>query len=214
MKINIIKKHEFASGWTAYDMTWKTDFSGIRNKTLQSVSVATKTPFSTKILKTWASERGYDLDAVFTDLEKGKEDCEKMKQFVKVFNEEYGKNADALKSDPKCYVRYTATLNPNYKPLKTAFETIEAYAVEVIIEFRGNALKAVFPSQGRKKNEYCPYILISGGEMKELYGEEDAIYKISSRIGRYIDDCDTDQKFKELPKKLMEVKKELAKYYR
>ena len=50
--------------------------------------------------------------------------------------------------------------------------------------------------------------------MKELYGEEDAIYKISSRIGRYIDDCDTDQKFKELPQKLMEVKKELAKYYK
>ena len=214
MKINITKKHEFASGWTAYDMTWKTDFSGVRNKTLQSVSVATKNPFSTKILKTWASELGYDLDAVFTDLEKGKEDCEKMKQFVKVFNEEYGKNADALKSDPKCYVRYTATLAPGYKPLKTAFETIEAYAVEVIIEFRGNALKAVFPSQGRKKNEYCPYILISGGEMKELYGEEDAIYKISSRIGRLIDDCDSDKKFRELPQKLMDVKKELAKYYR
>jgi hypothetical protein len=70
-----------------------------------------------------------------------------------------------------------------------------------------------FPSQGRKQNKYCPFILVSGGEMKELYGEEDAIYKISSRIGRFIEDCDTDQKFRELSNKLMEVKKELAKYY-
>jgi hypothetical protein len=50
--------------------------------------------------------------------------------------------------------------------------------------------------------------------MKELYGEEDAIYKISSRIERYINDCDSDKKFRELPQKLMDVKKELAKYYR
>ena len=214
MQTTITKKHEYVSGWTLYEMTWKTEFSGVRNKTIQTASVVTKNPFSTNIFKTWASKLGYDLDTVFTDVEKGREDCEKMKLLVEAFNEEYGKNIDALKGDTKCYVRYTATLNPNYKPLKTAFDTIEAYTVEAIIEFKGSVLKALFPSQGRKKNEYCPFILISGGEMKELYGEEDAIYKISSRIERYINDCDTDKKFQELSKKLMEVKKELAKYYR
>ena len=213
MQINITKKHEFMTGWTAYDMTWKSEFPGVRNKTIQSVGVVTKDPFSTKILKAWASEKGYDLDAIFTNLDKGKEDCEKMKQFCKDFNEVYGKNIEAIKGDTKCYVRYTATINPNYKPLKTAFETIDVYTVEAIIEIKGNALKMQFPSQGRKQNKYCPFILVSGGEMKELYGEEDAIYKISSRIGRFIEDCDTDQKFRELSNKLMEVKKELAKYY-
>ena len=214
MKITITKKYEYLSGWTTYDMTWKTDFPGGRNKTIQSVYVPTKNPFSTKIFKSWAAELGFDLDALFTDTDKCKEDCETIKLLCEAYNEEYGKNINAVKEDPKCYVRYTATLNPNYKPLKTAFETIEVYVVEALIEFKGNVLKAVFPSQGRKQNKYCPYILMSGGEMKELYGEEDAIYKISSRIGRLINDCDSDKKFQELPKKLMEVKKELAKYYR
>ena len=214
MQITITKKHEYLSGWTAYDMTWKTEFSGVRNKTIQSVYVPTKNPFSTKIFKSWASERGFDLDALFTDLEKRKEDCQKATLLCEAYNEEYGKNINAVKEDTTCYVRYTATLNRNYKPLEMSFETIEVYVVEATIEFKGNVLKAVFPSQGRKKNECCPYILISGGEMKELYGEEDAIYKISSRIGRYIEDCDSDQKFRELPQKLMEVKKELAQYYR
>lgn len=214
MKVSITKKHEYLSGWTVYDMTWKTDFSGVRNKTIQSVYVPTKNPFSTKIFKSWASELGVDIDAIFTDLENRKDDCQKAKLLCEAYNEEYGKNINAVKEDTKCYVRYTATLNPSYKPLKTAFETIEFYVVEALIEFKGNVLKAVFPSQGRKQNKYCPYILISGGEMKELYGEEDAIYKISSRIERYINDCDTDKKFQELPKKLMEVKNELAKYYK
>ena len=214
MQISIVKKHEYLSGWIISEMTWKTDFSGVRNKTIQSVYVATKEPFSTKTLKTWASEQGYDLDALFTDLDKCKEDCETLKLLCNAFNEKYGKNADEVKGDTKCYVRYTATINPHYKPLKTAFETIDVYTVDVIIEFKGNVLKAVFPSQGRKQNKYCPFILISGGETKELYGEEDAIYKISSRIGRFIEDCDTDQKFRELSNKLMEVKKELAKYYK
>lgn len=147
MQINITKKHEFMTGWTAYDMTWKSEFPGVRNKTIQSVGVVTKDPFSTKILKAWASEKGYDLDAIFTNLDKGKEDCEKMKQFCKDFNEVYGKNIEAIKGDTKCYVRYTATINPNYKPLKTAFETIDVYTVEAIIEFKGNALKMQFPSQ-------------------------------------------------------------------
>lgn len=213
MQINITKRYEFMNGWTAYDMTWKTELPGLPNQIMMSVSVVSRNPFSTKILKDWASEKGYNLDTVFTDYEKGKEDCEKMKKFYEEFNEVYGKNLDAILSDNKCYVRYTATLNPNYKPLKTAFETIDIYTVEVKIEFKGHLLIIQFPSQGRKQNEDCPFILVSGGEMKELYGEEDAIYKISSRIGQYIKDCDTDQKFRELFNKLTEVKKELEKYY-
>lgn len=214
MKTLVSKKHEYLSGWTAYDMTWKTDYCGIRNKTIQSATVVSKNPFSTKILKDWASERGYDLDTLFTDVERCREDFNTVNQLVADFNKEYSKNLDELKGDTKCRVRYTATLNPKYKPLETAFETIEVYIVEAIIEFRGNVLKALFPSQGRRENKYCPYIVISGGEMKELYGEEDAIYKISSRIERYINDCDSDDKFRELPNKLMEVKRDLAKYYR
>lgn len=214
MKITITKKHEYLSGWTTYEMTWKTDFSGVRNKTLQSVYVPTKNPFSTKIFKSWAAEQGIDVDALFTDLEKGKEDCQKATLLCEAYNEEYGKNINAVKEDTKCYVRYTATHNPNYKPLKTAFETIEAYVVETLIEFKGNVLKAVFPSQGRQKNAACTRVIFSGNRLKAVYGEEEAIEAIKSRIERYINDCDSDKKFQELPKKLMEVKKELAKYYR
>ena len=215
MQTTITKKHEYVSGWTLYEMTWKTEFSGVRNKTIQTASVVTKNPFSTKIFKTWASKLGYDLDTVFTDVEKGREDCEKMKLLVEAFNEEYGKNIDALKGDTKCYVRYTATLNPNYKPLKTAFETIEAYDVEVLIEYKSGVIDMVFPSQGRKKSESCPMIMLSGKNMLKSIGEEEeAIDKISCRIERYLDDCDSDEKFAALPKKLAEVKKSLMKYYR
>ena len=215
MKAIITKKHEYLSGWTAYDMTWKTDFQGLRNKTIQSVVVVTKEPFSTKTFKAWAAGKGVDIDALFTEMKNCKEDCEKMNLLCDAFNKEIlEKNLNELNSDDKCHVRYTATLNPDYRPLKTAFETIEAYDVEVCIEFKSGAFKMKFPSQGRKKNKYCPYILVSGGEMKELYEEEDAIYKVSSRIGKYLDDCDTDEKFAALPKKLVEIMREMMKYYK
>ena len=214
MKTTITKKHEYLSGWTAYDMTWMTDFSGVRNKTIQSVVVVSKTPFSTKILKTWASELGCDIDALFTDVENIKVDCNKLNQLVAAFNEEYGKNLETLNSDNQCHVRYTATLNPSHKPFETAFETFEVYDVEVRIEFKSGAIKAVFPSQGRQKNVACTRIVFSGNRMKAVYGEEEAIEAIKNRIGRYIKDCDTDKKFEELPKKLMAVKKELVGYYK
>ena len=69
MKITITKKHEYMSGWTMYDMVWKTDYSELRRKnmTLQSAVVVTKEPLSTKILKAWAAENGVDIDALFTD---------------------------------------------------------------------------------------------------------------------------------------------------
>lgn len=214
MKITITKKHEYLSGWTAYDMTWKTDFSGFRNKTIQSVVVATKTTFSTKIFKTWASELGYDIDALFTDVENIDEDVKKMNQLGAAFNNEYGKNLDTLNSDNQCHVRYTAMLNPSYKPFETAFETFEVYDVVVRIEYKSGAIKAVFPSQGRQKNAACTRIVFSGNRMKAVYGEEEAIEAIKGRIGRLIEDCDSDKKFLELPQKLMAVKKGLAKYYR
>lgn len=214
MQITITKKHEYLSGWTAYDMTWKTDFSGVRNKTIQSLVVVSKAPFSTKIFKTWASERGYDLDTLFTDVENIDEDVKAMNQLGAAFNEEFGKNLDTLNSDNQCHVRYTATLNPSYKPFETAFETFEVYDVVVRIEYKSGAIKAVFPSQGRQKNAASTRIVFSGNRMKAIYGEEEAIEAIKGRISRYINDCDSDKKFQELPQKLMEVKKELAKYFR
>jgi hypothetical protein len=212
MKLTITKKHEYLSGWTLYDMTWKTDYSGIRNMTLQSVVVVTKEPFSSKTLKTWMAGKGVDLDEIFTIRENAKEDCEKMNQLVGDFNRDFGGGLEELNSDNKCHVRYSATLNPNYRPLKTAFETIEAYDVRVLIEYKSGVIDGVFPSQGRKKSESCPFILISGGEMKELYGEEDAIEKVKARIERYVEDCDTDEKYNALTKKLESVRKELWKY--
>ena len=214
MQITITKKHEYLSGWTAYDMTWKTDFSGVRNKPIQSLVVVSKTPFSTRILKTWSSEQGYDIDTLFTNVENINEDVKAMNQLGAAFNEAYGKNLDTLNSDNQSHVRYTATLNPNYKPFETAFETFEVYDVEVRIEYKSGAIKVVFPSQGRQKNAACTRIVFSGNRLKAVYGEEEAIEAIKGRIGRYINDCDTDQKFQELPKKLMEVRKELAKYYK
>lgn len=214
MKTTITKKHEYISGWTSYDMTWKTDYSGVRNKTLQTVVVVSKEPFSTKILKSWAAEKGYDIDSLFTYMEDWREDLEKINQFIKVFNEKYLKNLEALNSDNKCYTHYSATLNPKYKPLKTAFETIEAYTVTVLIEYKSGVINAVFPSQGRKKSESCPMIMLSGKHMGKSIGEEDeAIDKIASRIDRYVEDCDTDEKFKELPKKLAAIQKSLKEYY-
>ena len=130
MQITITKKHEYLSGWTAYDMTWKTDFSGVRNKTIQSLVVVSKTPFSTRILKTWSSEQGYDIDTLFTNVENINEDVKAMNQLGAAFNEAYGKNLDTLNSDNQSHVRYTATLNPNYKPFETAFETFEVYDVK------------------------------------------------------------------------------------
>ena len=217
MKVTITKKHEYMSGWTVYDMTWKTDYSELRRKnmTLQSVVVVTKDPFSTKILKAWATENGVDIDALFTEVEKCKEDCEKMNRLVGEFEKTFGDHLPELNSDNKCHVRYTATLNPNYKPLKTAFETIEVYDVEVLIEYKSGVIDMVFPSQGRKKSESCPMIMLSGKNMLKSIGEEEeAIDKISCRIERYLDDCDSDEKFAALPKKLAEVKKSLMKYYR
>ena len=89
MKISITKKHEYLSGWTAYDMTWKTDYTGVRkNMTLQSVVWVSNEPFSSKTIKAWASELGYDLDALFTVLDNSKEDCEKMNKLIKALNKE------------------------------------------------------------------------------------------------------------------------------
>ena len=215
MKTIITKKHEYLSGWTAYEMTWKTDYSGVRNMTLQSVVVFSDEPLSSKTIKTWASEEGVDLDVLFTVLEDAKADCEKMNLFIKVLNEKFDKNAAAIKSNNKCLVRYTATLNPKYKPLRTAFETIEVYTVKAYVEFNSGYFEMEFPSQGRKKSESCPMIMLSGKHMLKSIGEEDeAIDKIESRIQRYLDECDTFEKFKELPKKLAEVKVNLMKYYK
>ena len=216
MKISITKKHEYLSGWTAYDMTWKTDYTGVRkNMTLQSVVWVSNEPFSSKTIKAWASELGYDLDALFTVLDNSKEDCEKMNKLIKVLNKESEKNYEGLNNNNKCLVHYSATLNPNYRPLKTAFETIEAYNVKVYVEYKSGYFEMVFPSQGRKKSESCPMIMLSGPHMGKSIGEEDeAIEKISSHIERYINDCDSIEKFKELPKKLAEVKVQLMKYYK
>ena len=214
MKINITKKHEFASGWTTYDMTWKTDFPGVRNKTIQSLVVVSKTPFSTKILKAWASELGYDLDTLFTDVENIKEDCNKMNQLAEAFNKEFGENLDTLNSDNQCHVRYTATLNPDFKPIKTAFETYDIYDVEVRIEYKSGAITTMFPSMGRRKNAACTRIVFSGNRMKAVYGEEEAIETLKDQIDRYIKDCDTDKKFEELHKKLGAVQKELMGYFK
>ena len=85
MQITITKKHEFMTGWTAYDMTWKSEFPGVRNKTIQSVGVVTKDPFSTKILKAWASEKGYDLDDMKRMLDQAG------MEFVRAFDTDTGK---------------------------------------------------------------------------------------------------------------------------
>lgn len=214
MELTITKKHEYLSGWTLYDMTWKTDYSGIRNMTLQSVVVVTKEPFSSKTLKTWMAGKGVDLDEIFTIRENAKEDCEKMNQLVGDFNKDFGGGLEELNSDNKCHVRYSATLNPNYKPFVGAFETMEAYNVEVLIEYKSGTIQVVFPSQGRQKVSGCTLIVLSGNHLKSIYGEEEAIEKVKSRIERYINDCDSDEKFKELPNKLVAVKKEMMKYFR
>ena len=216
MKISISKNHEFLSGWTAYNLSWRTDYSGVRkNMTLQSVVWVSKEPFSTKTIKSWASELGLDLDALFTVLDNSKEDCEKMNKFIKVLNEKSEKNYAEINGNNKCLVYYSATLNPNYRPLKMAFETIEVYNVRVYVEYKSGYFEMEFPSQGRKKSESCPMIMLSGPHMGKSIGEEDeAIEKISSHIERYINDCDSDEKFKELPKKFAEVKVQLMKYYK
>ena len=213
MKVSITKKHEYLSGWTVYDMTWKTDFSGVRNKTIQSVYVPTKNPFSTKIFKSWASELGVDIDAIFTDLENRKDDCQKAKLLIKAFNEEYLKNLKELNSDDKCHVHYTATLEPSFKPLKTAFETFEVYTVVVRIEYKSGVFQIAFPSLGRKKNPACTRIVFSGNRLKAVYEGDEAIEDVKDRIERYIKDCDSDEKFAALPKKLKEIQKEVMKYF-
>lgn len=216
MKTIITKKHEYLSGWTAYEMTWKTDFSGVsKNKTIQTVVVFSKDSLIPETIKKWASEQGCDLDSLFTDLENIKEDCEKVNPIIRLLNEKFSKNETELKNNNKCLVRYSATLNPNYRPLKTAFETIEVYNVKVYVEYKSGYFEMVFPSQGRKKSESCPMIMLSGPHMGKSIGEEDeAIEKISSHIERYIKDCDSDAKFKELPKKFADVKAQLMKYYK
>ena len=210
MNILITKKHEYLSGWTSYDMTWKTDFYGIRNKTFRSVVVVTKEPFSTKIFKNWAANKGCDVDAIFTDVENYKNDCEKINLIITAFNEEYLKNLVALNSDNECHTHYSATINPNYKSLQTAFETFDAYNVTVLIEYKSGVIKVVFPSVGRQKVAACTRVVLSGNHLKAVYGEEEAIENIKGYIARYLKDCDTDEKFQALPKKLEEVKKTLV----
>lgn len=213
MKTIINKKHEYLSGWTSYDMTWKTDFSGVRNKTFRSVVVVTKDPFSTKSFKAWAAKNGVDTDALFTDVENCKDDCEKANLLIKAFNEEYLKNLKELNSDDKCHVHYTATLEPSFKPLKTAFEAFEVYTVVVRIEYKSGVFQIAFPSLGRKKNPACTRIVFSGNRLKAVYEGDEAIEDVKGRIERYIKDCDSDEKFAALPKKLKEIQKEVMKHF-
>ena len=214
MKTIITKKHEYLSGWTAYDMTWKTDFPGVRNKTIQSAVVVTKEPFSTKTLKAWAAGKGVEIDALFTEMKNCKDDCEKMNLLCDAFNEEIlEKNLNELNSDDKCHVHYTATLEPSFKPLKTAFETFEVYTVVVRIEYKSGAFQIAFPSLGRKKNTACTRIVLSGNRLKAVYEGDEAIEDVKGRIERYIKDCDSDEKFAALPKKLKEIQKEVMKYF-
>lgn len=214
MKITISTKHTYLSGWTAYDMTWKTEYTGFRNKTIQSIVVVSKEPFSAKGLKKWASELGYDLETLFTDIENCKSDVAKINEFTKIFNNKYLKNIDEINSQDKCMIKYSATLNNHYTPLKTAFETIEAYDVYVLIEYKSGVIKISFPSQGRKKSESCTMLVFDGGKLKSLYGEEEAISKIRSRIQNLIDDCDSDEKFKVLPRKLNDIRTSIMKSFR
>ena len=216
MQTIITKKHEYLSGWTAYEMTWKTDFSGVsKNKTIQTVVVFSKDSLTPETIKKWASEQGCDLDSLFTDLENIKEDCEKVNAIIRLLNEKFSKNETELKNNNKCLVRYSAALNPNYRPLKMAFETIEVYNVKVYVEFNSSYFEMEFPSQGRKKSESCPMIMLSGKHMGKSIGEEDeAIDKIESRIQRHLDECDTMEKFKALPKKFADIKVQLMKYYK
>ena len=180
--------------------------------TLQSVVWVSKEPFSSKTIKTWASELGFDLDALFTVLDNAKEDCKKMNQLIGVLNKKSEKNYSEINSTDKCLVRYTATIDPDFEPLKTAFETYDAYDVKVYVEYKSGYFEALFPSQGRRKNSACTRIVFSGGSLKSIYGEDEAIEVIKNNIERYIKDCDSDEKFKELPKKLEKVRNELLNH--
>ncbi len=211
MKIIITKKHEYLSGWTSYDMTWKTDFSGVRNKTLKTVIVVSKEPFSTKSIQDLASENGVDVAALFTYVEDCENDCKEVNKLIKAYNEKYHKNLIELNSDNKCHTHYSATINRNYKPVQTAFETFDAYDVKVRIEYKSGVLEMMFPSVGRQKDAACTRVVLSGKHLKAVYGEEEAIENIKGYIDRYIRDCDTDEKFNALSKKLVEVKRSLTK---
>ena len=87
-----------------------------------------------------------------------------------------------------------------------------AYDVKVTIEFKSGVINAIFHSQGRKKNEACKMITFSNGKLTEIYEEEEAIMKIKSRIEKYINACDSMEKFETLTKQLAAVQKELNKY--
>lgn len=212
MKTTIKFLHTYASGFTAYDVTFATDFCGYRNKKFFTCVVATKETFSKKELKKWAAEQGYDIDALFTNFESLEQDNKIVKKLVKDFANAFSKGLEELNSSNKCEVSYSATLNPNYEPLETAFETILAYDVKVTIEFKSGVINAIFHSQGRKKNEACKMITFSNGKLTEIYEEEEAIMKIKSRIEKYINACDSMEKFETLTKQLAAVQKELNKY--
>ena len=213
MKTIITKKHEYLSGWTMYDMTWKMDYSRIPNKTIQSAVVVSKDPFSNKVFKEWAAGKGCDIEALFTKTENVEMDCKEMNKLVVAFNKEYGNNLNLLNSDNKCHVSYSAAINPNYRPLVMAFDTIQAYDVKVRIEYKSGVLEMVFLSQGRKKNDYCPMIMLNGKYMGEsLYEEKEAIFKVESRIERLVEDCDTDEKFVELSKKLSKIQASMKNF--
>lgn len=210
MKVIVKDDYQFLSGWVRYNMVWRTKYTGIRNRTLQSVVVFSKEPFSSKVLKEMASEQGYDLDSLFTEFDRYKEDLDKMNQFSAIFNKWNEKNIEEINSDNKCNVRYTATLDPNYKPLETPYMTIQVYQVHVLIEFNFKAAQFPIYSLGRKKESY-PFNLISGGKTEEMYEEEEAIEKINARIENDITDCDTEEKYYALGFKLVDIQTEQFK---
>ncbi|MSS18762.1 hypothetical protein, partial [Sodaliphilus pleomorphus] len=209
MKITIKKNHKYLSGWTSYDMTWKTEYPVSRNQLLQSVIVITKNPFSVKVLKGWATAKGFDFDPLFTDINKCKDDCKKINQIGYLFNKEYAENLKILNSKNKCLVEYSATLNPMSKPIKTAFETFKAYEVNVYVEYKFAYINLVFPSLGREKNDTSQLIILSGNKLKSTYGEGEAINKIQNLIEKYIKDCDSDEKFNALVMTLKGIRKEM-----
>lgn len=207
MKISCKLDYTYMSGWKGYTLDFTTEFSDSRNAKIFSGSIVAKDACSSKYIISWAAEKGFDLPELFTDYDNAKKDSQTFSKFTGLLADWNDANLKEMSTN-KCFIDYSATKNPKFKPMETAFETFFMYDVLVKIEFNNTHGQLIIPVPAREKDDNMPFIMMSGKNMgKTLYEEEEAINYVSSKVDKLVDECDSEEKFNALARKLNEIQK-------
>ena len=117
----------------------------------------------------------------------------------------------------KATVNYSASVNKSYRPMMTAFETFRMYDVNVeVIKIVDGVSEKVYETTvhipARDKSCGCVFIMGTGSSMgKQVYEEKEAITHFRDHIYKDVEDCDSEEKLKNLIKKIEIVRKKYFK---